>query len=101
MRVHTSDKQFTQHVELLTNDAMAPLFLAVIEATEEAIYNSMLRTTTMNGNGHTVERQDSGNPESAPVYQVIGSELLCPGRRDRRPRVHVIVECRKDGQTRS
>ena len=55
VRVHTSDKQFTQHVELLTNDAMSPLFLAVIEATEEAIYNSMLRATTMNGNGHTVE----------------------------------------------
>jgi D-aminopeptidase len=55
VRVHTSDKQSTQHVELLTNDAMSPLFLAVIEATEEAIYNSILRATTMNGNGHTVE----------------------------------------------
>ena len=55
VRVHTSDKQSTQHVELLTNDAMSPLFLAVIEATEEAIYNSILRATTMSGNGHTVE----------------------------------------------
>ena len=55
VRVHTSDKQSTQHVELLTNDAMSPLFLAVIEATEEAIYNSILRATSMNGNGHTVE----------------------------------------------
>jgi D-aminopeptidase len=34
---------------------MSPLFLAVIEATEEAIYNSMFRATTMSGNGHTVE----------------------------------------------
>jgi len=34
---------------------MSPLFLAVIEATEEAIYNSILRATTMSGNGHTVE----------------------------------------------
>jgi D-aminopeptidase len=55
LRIHTSDKSPTRHVELLTNDAMSPLFLAVIEATEEAIYNSMLRATTMTGNGHTVE----------------------------------------------
>jgi D-aminopeptidase len=55
LRIHTSEKPFTQHVELLTNDAMSPLFLAVIEATEEAIYNSMFRATTMSGNGHTVE----------------------------------------------
>jgi D-aminopeptidase len=42
-------------VELLTNDAISPLFQAVIEATEEAIYNSMFRATTMTGSGHTVE----------------------------------------------
>ena len=34
---------------------MSPLFLAVIEATEEAIYNSLLRAVTTTGNGHTVE----------------------------------------------
>ena len=39
----------------LTNDAMSPLFLAAIEATEEAVYNSLLRATTTTGNGHTVE----------------------------------------------
>jgi len=39
----------------LSNDAMSPLFLAVIEATEEAVYNSQFRATTMTGNGHTVE----------------------------------------------
>src|SRR5713101_2040856 len=55
LRIHTSEKPTAQHVELLTNDAMSPLFLAVIEATEEAIYNSMFRATTMSGNGHTVE----------------------------------------------
>ncbi|PYS91249.1 MAG: aminopeptidase [Acidobacteria bacterium] len=42
-------------VKLLANDAMSPLFLAVIEATEEAIYNSLLRAETTTGNGHTVE----------------------------------------------
>ena len=55
LRIHTSGKALTRHVEVLANDAMSPLFLAVIEATEEAIYNSMFRATTMSGNGHTVE----------------------------------------------
>ncbi len=36
-------------IKLLANDAMSPLFLAVIEATEEAIYNSMFRAETMKG----------------------------------------------------
>ena len=55
LRIRISEKSPTRHAELLTNDAMSPLFLAVIEATEEAIYNSMFRATTMSGNGHTVE----------------------------------------------
>jgi D-aminopeptidase len=42
-------------VKLLANDAMSPLFLAVIEATEEAIYNSLFRATTMTGRGRTIE----------------------------------------------
>ena len=42
-------------VEVMTNDAMSPLFQAVIEATEEGVYNSMFKATTMTGNGHTVE----------------------------------------------
>lgn len=45
----------TRNVELMANDAMSPLFLAAIEATEEAVYNSMFKATTMTGNGHTVE----------------------------------------------
>lgn len=39
----------------LTNDAMSPLFLGVIEATEEAIYNSLFRANTTTSRGHTVE----------------------------------------------
>jgi len=39
----------------LSNEAMSPLFLAVIEATEEAVYNSLLRAVTMTGRGRTVE----------------------------------------------
>jgi D-aminopeptidase len=34
---------------------VSPLFLAVIEATEEAVYNSLFKATTTSGNGHTVE----------------------------------------------
>ena len=41
--------------KLVSNDAMSPIFLAVIEATEEAIYNSLFRATTTTGCGHTVE----------------------------------------------
>jgi D-aminopeptidase len=55
VRIHAGDKAPTPRVELLTNDAMSPLFLAAIEATEEAIYNSMLKATTTTANGHTVE----------------------------------------------
>jgi D-aminopeptidase len=55
VRIHANDKALTRIGELLTNDAMSPLFLAAIEATEEAIYNSMFKATTMTGNGHTVE----------------------------------------------
>jgi D-aminopeptidase len=55
VRIHSSDKSPTRKVEVLTNDAMSPLFQAVIEATEEAIYNSMFKATTMTGNGHTIE----------------------------------------------
>jgi D-aminopeptidase len=44
-----------RHVEVITNDAMSPLFLAAIEATEEAVYNSMFRASTTSGNGHTVD----------------------------------------------
>ena len=55
MRIHANDKALTRKVEVMTNDAMSPLFLAAIEATEEAVYNSMFRAITMTGNGHTVD----------------------------------------------
>lgn len=40
---------------LLGNEAMSPLFEAVIEVTEEAIYNSLFRACDMTGRGHTVQ----------------------------------------------
>jgi D-aminopeptidase len=38
----------------VSNEGMSPLFEAVIEATEEAIDNSILRAHDVTGNGHTV-----------------------------------------------
>jgi len=43
-------------ISALRNDEMSPLFLAVIEATEEAIHNSLFAAETMTGrDGHTIE----------------------------------------------
>ncbi len=55
VRVKSTDSN-SRNVKLLQNDAMSPLFLATIEATEEAIYNSLFRATTTKGrDGRTVE----------------------------------------------
>jgi len=49
-----TERTFTHKV--LLNDAMSPLFLAVIEATEEAILNSLFAATTTIGNeGRQIE----------------------------------------------
>jgi D-aminopeptidase len=43
-------------IQVLGNEAMSPLFLAVVEATEEAVYNSLFRACDMTGrDGHRVE----------------------------------------------
>ena len=55
LRIRNLPSERTRNVEVLTNDAMSPLFEAAIEATEEAIYNSLFRATTVTGRGHTVE----------------------------------------------
>ena len=47
--------QNIRNVKVLGNDAMSPLFQAVIEATEEAILNSLFKATTVKGNGRTIE----------------------------------------------
>lgn len=47
--------QSVRDVKVVGNDAMSPLFQAVIETTEEAILNSLFKATTVTGNGRTVE----------------------------------------------
>jgi D-aminopeptidase len=39
----------------LSNDATSAIFQATVEATEEAIYNSMLKAVTVSSRGRTVE----------------------------------------------
>ena len=65
VRIHTqASTERTRPVssKLLSNDAMSPLFLAVIEATEEAIYNSMFKATTVSSRG--------GSAEALPIDKV-------------------------------
>jgi D-aminopeptidase len=46
----------TATVELLYGDSVSPLFLATVEAVEEAVLNSLLKATTVKGHGpHPVE----------------------------------------------
>ncbi len=45
----------TMSVPLIHNEHMSPLFMAVIEATEEAIINSLFAAETMRSNGVVVE----------------------------------------------
>ena len=51
-------------VKVLGNDAMSPLFQAVIETTEEAIYNSLFKATTVTG-------KDKRTVEALPLEQTI------------------------------
>lgn len=52
-RIYPAEAKRT--ITVLGNDSMSPLFAAVIEATEEAIINSLFKATTVTGNGRTVE----------------------------------------------
>lgn len=50
-----NERNTPRNLKSLANDATSPLFLAVIEATEEAIYNSLFKATTTTGRGRTVD----------------------------------------------
>ena len=50
-----AERNLPRNLKYLSNDSMSPLFLSVIEATEEAIYNSLFKATTITGKGHTVD----------------------------------------------
>lgn len=67
VRVPYLSKQRTQNRETLRNSAMSPLFMATIEATEEAILNSLFHAETMEG-------RDGNRVEALPMGRV--KELL-------------------------
>ena len=55
LRVPYKEQQILNNL-ILSNDVMSPLFMATIEATEEAIINSLFAAKTMSGaDGHVVE----------------------------------------------
>lgn len=52
VRVPHESKQTLRQMAVLRNDAMSPLFMAAIEATEEAILNSLFHAEAMTGRDH-------------------------------------------------
>ncbi|PYT00817.1 MAG: aminopeptidase [Acidobacteria bacterium] len=64
-RINALEK--VRSVQTVGNDAMSPLFQAVIEATEEAILNSLFKATTVTG-------KDKRTVEALPIDRV--KELL-------------------------
>lgn len=56
VRVPYESDDDLQQTRVLRNDAMSPLFIAAIEATEEAILNSLFQADTMTGrDGHVAD----------------------------------------------
>lgn len=54
-KVRRSPTARSLSTEELGNEEMSALFEASVEATEEAIYNSLFMATTVSGNGHTAQ----------------------------------------------
>lgn len=69
-------KERIRTVQELENDAMSPLFLATVEAVEEAVYNSILRATAVTGHqGHA--------GEAIPLEPLREALAAGPGRPER------------------
>ena len=54
----------------LNNDEMTPLFLAVVEATEEAILNSLFKAQTTTG-------QKGRTKEALPIDKTLEIRVVC------------------------
>jgi len=69
--------------ESLLPSSMSPLFTAVVEATEEAIYNALLKATTVEGRGNTLKALPIDKTvEILKKYQVLDwNKTLPPGRK--------------------
>src|SRR5699024_3772239 len=65
VRIPFKSKSITQEMPRVFNDNMSPLFLAVLEATEEAIYNSLFKASDMKGyKGH--------EEKALPIKETLG-----------------------------
>lgn len=64
LRIPHSSKEKTLQATLLLNDETSPLFMAAIEATEEAIINSLFAAESMSGDGGRVI-------EKLPVAEIL------------------------------
>lgn len=63
-RIPYRSRESVRSIKEVTHSRMSPLFLAVLEATQEAVYNSMFQATTMVGkNGRRIE--------AIPIQRVI------------------------------
>jgi D-aminopeptidase len=65
LRVPNRSSSPIREIKVLRNDAMSPLFLAVIEATEEAILNSLFMAKSVKG-------MDGYEAEALPIEKVLG-----------------------------
>ena len=74
LRVRFGDEQPAART-LLPTDGVSPLFQAALEATEEAVYNSLLRATTVTSS--------VGSAEALPIARV--REILAPYQAPRVP----------------
>jgi D-aminopeptidase len=63
-RMTERSEESVSMVPEVRNDRMSPLFLAVAEATEEAVYNSMFQATDMEG-------RDGHKMEAIPIQSVV------------------------------
>jgi D-aminopeptidase len=64
LRIPYRTKDEVQNIPNLRNDEMSPLFLAVVEATEEAIYNSLFMATDIVG-------QKGRKMEALPIKETL------------------------------
>ena len=75
-------KSFLDKVANRPNDRMSPLFQAVAEATEEAVYNSLFRATTVQGHQGAIDALPLDETVAIlKKYGVLGwDRSLPPGR---------------------
>jgi len=78
------------NADVVANDSMSALFLAVVEATEEAVLNSMLKATTVVGrDGHVVEAIDIAELSALMrEYKRFGDDSLWPRISAQSPSLH-------------